>query len=296
MKPALTVAVAVSAGSLLCGCVVVDSQAHVSREEKRFTVGGAPELHLTTHDGAIEVRSGDDAGTVSVEIEKRGATKEALAEIHVDTKQDGDRIDIEVRKPAHEVIFLGIGPGTPSAKLVVTMPRKGNVVAKSGDGSILIDHVSGRLELRTGDGAVRGNEISGQITVATGDGSVTLDSIEGDVDVETGDGGVRVDGKLAVVKLHTGDGSITLRAEDGSAMKDDWSINTGDGGVTVALPAGFGAELDARSDGGSVSSELHVGSDHDGESEKRSLRGRIGSGGKTLKIRSGDGSIRVKSN
>jgi hypothetical protein len=98
------------------------------------------------------------------------------------------------------------------------------------------------------------------------------------------------------VKLHTGDGSVTLRAEDGSAMKDDWSINTGDGGVSVALPSGFGAELDARSDGGSVTSEFHVDSDQGGESEKRILRGRIGSGGKTLKIRSGDGSIRLKSN
>ena len=66
MKPTLTVAVAVSAGSLLCGCVVVDSQAHVNREEKRFTVAGAPELHLTTYDGAIEVHSADDAGTVIV--------------------------------------------------------------------------------------------------------------------------------------------------------------------------------------------------------------------------------------
>jgi hypothetical protein len=295
MKPLLTVAVAVSGGCLLCGCVVVDSQGHVNREEKRFTVGGAPDLHLTTYDGSIEVRSADDAKTVIVEIEKRGQTKEALDEIHVDAKQEGNRIDVEVRKPAHQVFYIGIGPAAPSAKLTVTMPREGNIVAKSGDGSIRVDQVRGRLELRTGDGSVHGNQLAGQITVATGDGSVTLDSTEGDLDVDTGDGSVRVDGKLAGVKLHTGDGSITLRAEDGSAMKDDWSITTGDGGVSVSLPSGFGAELDARSDGGSVSSEFHVDSDRDGDSEKRTLRGRLNSGGKTLKIRTGDGTIRLKS-
>jgi len=295
MKPALTVAVAVSAGSLLCGCVVVDSQGHITREEKHFTVAGVPELHLTTYDGAIEVRSGDDARTVIVEIEKRGPTKEGLNDVRVDTKQDGNRVDVEVRKPAHEVFFIGIGPATPSAKLIVTMPREGNIVAKSGDGSIRIDRVRGRLELRTGDGSVRGSEIAGQITVSTGDGSVTLDQTEGDLDVETGDGSVRVDGKLAVVKVHTGDGSITLRAEDGSAMKDDWSINSGDGGVVVSLPSGFGAELDAHSDGGSIRSEFHVDSDRDSDSERHTLRGRIGEGGKTLKIRTGDGTIRVKS-
>lgn len=294
MKSVLTAAAAISATFLLCGCVVVDSQGHIQREEKRFTVSGPPDLHLTTYDGAIEVRSGEDAATVVVEIEKRGPTKEALDDVHVETKQDGNRVDVEVRKPQHEVIFLGLGHMTPNAKLIVTMPREGNIVAKSGDGSIRIDRVHGRLNLRTEDGSVHGNEIAGQITVATGDGSVTLDSTDGDLDVETGDGSVRAEGKLAAVKLHTGDGSVTLRAADGSTMTDDWSINTGDGGVAVSLPSGFGAELDATSDGGSVSSEFRTDTDEDRESSKRSLRGRIGSGGKTLKIRTGDGSIRIR--
>jgi len=295
MKSGLSAAVVFSAGSLLSGCVVVDSQGHINREEKRFTVSGTPDLRLTTYDGPIEIRSGDDAKTVIVEIEKRGPTKEAVENVKVDTKQDGNRIDVEVRKPAHEVVFFGIGHINPSAKLIVTMPRDGNIIAKSGDGSIRIDRVRGRLELRTGDGSVRGSDIGGQVTVSTGDGSVTLDSTDGDLDVDTGDGSVRVEGKLTTVKLHTGDGSVTLRADSGSAMKDDWSISTGDGGVNVSVPSDFSAELDAHSSGGSVRSEFKVDSDSDDRESRRTLRGRIGSGGKTLKIRTGDGSIRIKS-
>jgi DUF4097 and DUF4098 domain-containing protein YvlB len=274
----------------------VDSQGHINREEKRFTVSGTPELHLTTYDGTIEIHSGDDAKTVIVEIEKRGPTQEALQSVRVETKQDGNRIDVEVKKPEHEVIFLGIGHMTPSAKLIVTMPREGNITAKSGDGSMRIDRVRGRLDLRTGDGSVHGTEIAGQISVSTGDGSVTLDSTEGDLDVDTGDGSVRVEGKLTGVKLHTGDGSVTLRADSGSVMKDDWSITTGDGGVNVSVPSDFSAEVDAHSSGGSVRSEFRIdkGSE-DGDGERRALRGKIGQGGKTLKIRTGDGSIRLKS-
>jgi len=300
MKSLRSAAVVLSAGALLTGCVVVDSQGHITREEKRFAVSGPPELHLTTYDGSIEIHSGDDAKTVIVEIEKRGPTREALDTVHVDTKQDGNRIDVEVRKPDHDVIFLGIGHMTPSAKLIVTMPRDGNVVAKSGDGSIRIDRVRGRIQLRTGDGSIRGSDVAGEVTASTGDGSVTLDSTEGALDVDTGDGSVRVEGTLTGVKLHTGDGSVTLRAESGSAMKDDWSITTGDGGVVVELPANFGAELDAHSSGGSIRSEFKPDSDADArdgdrESRKRTLRGKIGAGGKTLKIRTGDGSIRLKS-
>ena len=300
MKAILSAVVGLSAVTLLAGCVVVDSQGHINREEKHFTVSGTPELHLTTYDGPIEIHSGEDTKTVMVEIEKRGPTKEALDTVRVDTKQDGNRIDVEVRKPEHEVIFLGIGHMTPSAKLIVTMPREGNIFAKSGDGSIRIDRVRGRLELRTGDGSIRGNEIAGQIAVSTGDGSVTIDSAEGDLDVDTGDGSVRVEGKLAGVRLHTGDGSVTLRAESGSAMKDEWSITTGDGGVNVSLPSDFGADLDAHSSGGSIRSEFRTDNDSDDrdrdrESRRHTVRGKIGSGGKTLKIRTGDGSIRIKS-
>ena len=295
MKSVLSAAVALlAAGPLVGGCVVVDSQGHIARDEKRFTVTGPPELHLTTYDGAIEIRSGDDAKTVVVEIEKRGPTRDAVDGLQVDTKQDGNRVDVDVRKPPHEVVFFGIGHMTPTAKLIVTMPRDGNVVAKSGDGAIKLDRVRGRFELRTGDGSVRGNDVSGQIIVATGDGSVTLDSAEGDLDVDTGDGSVRVTGKLAAVKLHTGDGSVTLRADSGSAMKNDWSIETGDGGVTVYLPSDFAAELDAHTNDGSIRSDASTTKDEDGESSRRTVKTRLGAGGKTLKIRTGDGSIRLK--
>ncbi len=297
MKTVLAAAVVLSAGPLVCGCVVVDSEGHVAREEKRFTVAGTPELHLTTYDGAIEIRSGDDAKGVVVEIEKRGPTREALDDVHVDTKQDGNRIDVEVRRPQHEVVFLGIGRMTPSAKLIVTMPRDGNVSAKSGDGSIRVERIRGRLELHAGDGSIHGTDVAGQITVGTGDGSVTLDSVEGDLSVDTGDGSVRVEGKLGIVKIRTGDGSVTLHADAGSAMKDDWSISTGDGGVSVSLPPDFGADVDAHSDDGSVRSEfrLEAGSEDGDRKSRHSLRGRIGAGGKTLKIRTSDSSIRLKS-
>src|SRR5205085_2257539 len=131
MKSVLpTLALAGTLPFSLAACVVVDSQAHITREEKRFTVSGTPELRLITFDGAIEIRSGEGK-TVLVEIEKRGPTKEALDELQILSKQDGDRIEIEVKKPAHEMVVFGVGVGrtSPTAKLIVTMPREGNVYA-----------------------------------------------------------------------------------------------------------------------------------------------------------------------
>jgi Putative adhesin len=300
MKSVLpTLALATSLPFTLAGCVVVDSQGHITREEKRFTVSGTPELKLVTFDGAIEIRAGDGKSVV-VEIEKRGPTKESTEALRVEAKQDGDRIEVEVRKPAHEVVFFGVGRmSSPTAKLIVTMPRDGNVTARSGDGSIRIEHVHGRLELKTGDGSIRATDIAGQLTLSTGDGSVTLEDVGGDLDVDTGDGSVSVAGKLTTVKLHTGDGSITFRAAAGTSMKDDWSMTTGDGGIALYLPSDFGAELDAHTGDGSIRNELELKAeaddrDRDRGRDRRTLKAKLGAGGKLLRIRTGDGSIRLK--
>jgi len=293
MKSVLPVlAVAALAPFAIAGCVVVDSQGHVVREEKRFTVTGRPELKLSTFDGAIEIRTGDSK-TVVVEIEKRGSTPEALEELKIESHQDGNRIDVEVKRPRKETVLIGLGRFSATAKLIVTMPRDGNVNARSGDGSIRIEQVRGVIDLHTGDGSVRASDISGQVTIGTGDGSVTVDNVEGDLDVNTGDGSVSVAGKLGAVKLHTSDGSITFRAESGTEMKADWSIDTGDGGVALYLPSDFAAELDARTGDGTIRSEFKLDAGN-GESGRRSLRGALGAGGKILRIRTGDGSIRLK--
>jgi len=250
MKSVLRTAAALSAAGMLSGCVVVDSQAHITREEKRFDVTGAPELTLTTFDGSIQLRAGDGKAVV-VEIEKRGPTQEMIDQLRVETKQEGNRITVEVKRPAHEVVLLGIG-SSPTASLVVTMPREGNVTAKSGDGSITIEGIQGRLELRTGDGSIRGRSAGGQMTFVTGDGSVTLDGATGTLDGETGDGSVSVSGALEAAKLHTGDGSITFHADGGTRMTGDWSLTTGDGSVALYLPQDFAAELDAHTGDGSI--------------------------------------------
>ena len=292
MKSVLPILAVAALAPFAAGCVVVDSQGHIVREEKRFTVSGKPELKLSTFDGAIEIRTGD-ARTVLVEIEKRGSTPEALEELKIETRQDGNRIEVEVKRPRKEAVLIGFGRIWPTAKLIVTMPRDGNVNARSGDGSIRIEQVRGVIDLHTGDGSVRASDISGQITIGTGDGSVTVDNAEGDLDVNTGDGGVSVAGKLGALKLHTSDGSITFRADSGSTMKSDWSIDTGDGGVALYLPSDFDAELDARTGDGAIRSELKLASGS-GETGRRALRGALGAGGKLLRIRTGDGSIRLK--
>jgi DUF4097 and DUF4098 domain-containing protein YvlB len=275
-RPAKILALQLTLAAALVGsgCVDIvgaDFGRYVDREEKHFTVSGKPNVSLKTFDGSIEIRTWDKP-EVQVTIEKRGKSKSATDTIEVRAEQQGDRITIEARRPeSHGVSFRF--NDSRSAKLIVSMPASADLSAGSGDGSIDVDGVSGRIQLRSGDGSIRGRSVAGDLDVHTGDGSVTLS------------------GKLTSLRAHTGDGSVTVRAEDGSTADSDWDITTGDGSVTLTVPDGFGAELDAHTgDGGIRTQDLTV-SNVTGQISRNSLRGRLGSGGHNLRVRTGDGSI-----
>ncbi len=282
---------AVTGGS---ACVVgVDHQGYSTRVERRFVVAGVPEVRLMTFDGSIEVRSWE-RDEVLVEVDTRGPTREAVEAIVVAADQVGRRVQVEARRPARGERGLAVGLHVPtSARIVATVPRRADVFVRTGDGSIRVERVEGRIELRTGDGSVRGRGLTGRTVVDTSDGSVGLEDLDGTVDVTTGDGGVTVAGRLDLVRVETRDGSVTVRAEPGSVMTDDWDVSTGDGGIVVYVPEGFGAELDARTEDGRVVTDAGVPLAA-GRIARGALGGRLGAGGRTLRLRTGDGSIYVR--
>jgi hypothetical protein len=83
-------------------------------------------------------------------------------------------------------------------------------------------------------------------------------------------------------------------AEEGSALKSDWSISTGDGSISVELPGNIDAELDAQSNDGRVRANgFNSSISSRNDDDHGSARGTLGKGGRTLRVRSGDGSIAI---
>jgi len=273
-------------------CVNISAEQYVDREEKRFAVSGKPDVSLSTFDGSIEIRT-SDRPEVTVTVEKRSFSKEGAARIDVHTEQNGDHVVVDVRLPKENHMF-GIGWMNTSARLIVTLPAVSNVQARSGDGSIDIERVSGAIELRSGDGTIRGRQLVGDLKAHTGDGSIKLDDVSGALDVDTGDGSITVDGKLTSVRARTGDGSVTIHAASGSAAEADWTITTGDGAVVLEVPDGFSGELDAHTGDGRITMHEISLNNVTGQIGKSTVRGRLGSGGYAVRVRTGDGSITLR--
>jgi DUF4097 and DUF4098 domain-containing protein YvlB len=283
----LASAAVLALGASACS-INLSAEQWLGTEKKTFTVTGKPEISLKTFDGSIEVTSWDRP-EVGLVIERRAGSQAEGEALKVTSSQDGNRITVEAIQPERQV-QVGVHVGR-SVKFIVSVPKEADVTARSGDGSITVSDVAGRLELRSGDGSIKGTGLGGEVAANTGDGSITLEGVKGAVDVNTGDGSVHVAGAPTSLKAHTGDGSVTLDVDAGASLTKDWEITTGDGGVKIALPAGVNADLDASTgDGGISASDFGLQTSPDNRDQ---LSGKLGSGGPKLKVRTGDGSITV---
>jgi DUF4097 and DUF4098 domain-containing protein YvlB len=277
------------AGSTACS-INLNAEQYVNKEHKTFAVTGKADVELKTFDGSIEVTSWDKP-EVSITIERRADTQAEAEALKVTAEQTGNRVVVQAVKPERRdsQVQVGFSHGR-SVRFVVNVPRTTDLNATSGDGSISVSGIDGRVEARSGDGSIAATEIKGDVGLDTGDGSISADNVSGNLKINTGDGSVSVKGQPRGLVAHTGDGSVSVDVTSSSASPvADWELTTGDGGIHVTLPANFNAQVDAHTGDGGIDAN-DFGLRPTGE-DRNDLRGAIGSGGPTIRLRTGDGGI-----
>jgi hypothetical protein len=264
--------------------VLAATPARADEWTHQYSVKGKPELHVRTDDGAVRIETGT-AGTVDARVTTEG-WKIAPGEVTVTESQTGNRVDLGVKIPKGH-----FGTGKRSIEVLLRVPKESDLDVATGDGSIKAQPVSGRLDLSTGDGSITADGVQGEIRLHSGDGSIRATGLSGRLNADTGDGSMTVRGRFDLLDLKTGDGSIEAAAEAGSKVESAWSLHSGDGSITLRVPEGLGAELDAQTGDGSVS--LDKPAMVKGTIREHAVRGTLGPGGPPLKIHTGDGSIRL---
>jgi hypothetical protein len=254
----------------------------VEQEERSFQVNATPTVRIGTFDGTIRIEAWERS-EVRYTAEKRGRNQSDLERIEIEAVQNGDYIQVEARLRSRTS-----WSSYAAAHITVFVPRRANLNARTGDGRIEARDVSGEISLTTGDGHVSATNLSGNLAIRTGDGSITLMDVSGRLRAQTGDGRMQVRGRFEELEAATGDGTMEITVERGSKMATSWRLSTGDGTIQLALPDDFSAELDIRTNDGSISTELPVMiSGRIGNT----LQGRLNQGGYALTVRTGDGSI-----
>jgi hypothetical protein len=253
---------------------------------KTYTVSGRPAVHIETNDGAVRVSTWEGK-QIQAHVETTGWRIDD-AEVRIIERQSGDRIDLEARVPNS---LWSSGFASRSLRIEVRVPREADLNIHTGDGGVETDSVNGTIDIQTGDGHVSVSRAKGNIRLYTGDGQIEATGLDGQLAASTGDGRIHVDGRFDSMNLRTGDGAIDARALTGSSMSTAWSVHTGDGSVTLQLPENFQADLDAHTGDGRISMEFPI--TPSGNVRRSEVRGKLNGGGRTLTVRSGDGSIRI---
>jgi hypothetical protein len=271
---------------------------------KSFTVSGRANVRVETNDGSVRVTTGDNK-QVEFRVEYHGY--ELGKNLRIDSKQDGDRVQLTARITGRW--GFSWGNNSRGLHIEVRMPREADLQVETGDGAVQADSINGTVNIHTGDGSVKANSLNGTIDLHTNDGSITVDSLKGDIRLRTGDGSIeardldgkveadsgdghiRIVGRFDALSVKTGDGSVDTRVLNGSKMASSWTIRTGDGSVDLVLPADFQANIEATTGDGHISLGIPV--TVEGTFSKSEIRGKMNGGGQQLLIHTGDGSIRL---
>jgi hypothetical protein len=298
-----TIRTGMACAALLAAAAIAPS-ARAEDVVKSYTVTGRANVHVDTNDGSVRVTTGDNK-QVEFHVEYHGL--ELGRNLRVDSRQDGDKVELTARMTGHW--GFSWGHNSRGLHIEVRMPRDADLQVETGDGSVQADSINGTVNIHTGDGSVKANSLNGSIDLHTNDGSIAVDSLKGDIRLRTGDGSIeardldgkveadsgdghiRIVGRFDALNVKTGDGSVDTRVLPGSKMVSSWTIRTGDGSVDIVLPSDFQTNIDASTGDGHISLGIPV--TVEGTFSNSQIHGKMNGGGQPLTIHTGDGSIRL---
>lgn len=202
----------------------------------------------------------------------------AATELRVDTS--GGRIEVSGLRSRAKL--------KTSGGAIQVRDLLGDLVADTSGGGIHLTDIRGKIHAETSGGGIDGTALDGPVDAETSGGSITLDRVTGDIRAHSSGGGIRIVGAGGRVKADTSGGSIEASFGRGNARGG--SLETSGGGIAVSLDPNVSLEIDASGNSVRADVPITIG----GEISHRRLRGTLGKGGETLRLRTSGGSVRIQ--
>jgi len=263
--------------------------------------------------GTIQVRSWDknqvqiDAVKVS-EASSLDKAKENAGKVTIEVVKQGNTLRIETKYPEGR---LSRGNNlNVRVDYVVIIPDKAALRVKnvSGDidlqaigGALDIDEVSGDVKIiqalqsvdcRTVSGSIEVREAVGEVNIKAVSGRITAEAIKGSIEAETVSGSIRLRDIREAKSIRAKTISGGIECESDISPGGRYSFDALSGGITITLPAAAAFDLDAETFSGSIQTDFPV--TMSGRFSPKELRGTVGAGGATLRIKCFSGTVRLR--
>lgn len=283
--------------------------------QRTLTVTGTPTIVVMTGSGDIHVSQGTPtqvAITGKVHLSHWKRNSEVERDIQQFLKdppvhQTGNTIDIGEEEETSPYLrkYLAQGHGI-SIDYEITVPKGTDLNVKTGSGNVRVEGTYGPVRARVGSGSIEAADIQAHSRLVTGPGTIHVRRASGTLRLEASSGDIYVrESSLSDLQVGTGAGNIEinaiqghLRAEAGSGditvkgtPLTHWQLESDSGNIDVTVPPSAKFRLDARSDSGSIKTDLPL--DRIGEQSKRHIYGELNGGGPTVRIEAVSGDVVV---
>ncbi|CAN5324985.1 DUF4097 family beta strand repeat-containing protein [soil metagenome] len=246
-----------------------------------FDTPGPIDLDVTVGMGLVELIASDRADTVvevvpanprrSGDVSLAGEATVAFADGRVRVKVPkrlnlfgpGDSVDVRVNLPTGSRATVENAYGSIRARGVlgdsritaaygtVTMDTTGDLALKAPYGDVEIEEVAGDLDLVAGHAKLRIGRVGGDARVKGSHGILDFGEIAGELEARTS-GAVSVGRAGGSVSVQTAHGAIRVREARSGTIR----LENGYAEVSVGVPKGVAAWVDAASQHGVVRNEL----------------------------------------
>ena len=229
----------------------------------RVPAGSAVSVSSVSGDVRVTAYDGD---AVVVTGYKEGRDKD---QVSIEDNSSGNRVSVRDRYPQN------CRNCNVSVRFEVKIPRK---LQLRYDG---FSSVSGNVEVSGASGELNAKSVSGDVTVKDCDAAVKASSVSGNVEVGSNEGTVNANSVSGNVNVNI------ERLPEGGDMK----FNSVSGNVSVRVPGALNAEVEMSSMSGALRTDFPITIEKGEFNPRHSARGRVGEGGRQIKMNSVSGNI-----
>jgi len=251
-----------------------------------FELSPGARVEISSIRGSVKIVNADTA-TAEVRIIRTARTRADLEYHKIEVTHSGNSLVVRGIQEPEERRERNV---QVDHQVILTLPRRIDLSAKSISGSVRAGDVDGRVNVSSVSGSVIISNITGKLEVNSVSGSVEVGNAGTDVRVNSVSGNVgmgQVDGSLEVSSVSGG-----VKATLNSLSPQGIHIKSVSGSIEIGFKSDVNADFNAEGISGQVYLDV-PNVVRDSEEKSPNVRARIGAGGTPISIFSVSGNIRL---
>jgi Toastrack DUF4097 len=257
-------------------------------ETKQTVVFAAPKSQVfkVHNSNGVTRITGEDRDDVEVtahktaRAESREAAEALLEEIRLATYDMDGKLGLEVEVP-RKWNRRGI------ANLCIKVPRATEVWVLAANGRVDVEGIRGLVHAKSTNGSAKVSDVIGDVEINTTNAKVSCSGTCGKLFARSSNGKIEIDQHRGSVDASTSNGLIRVSLDD--LGEGGVQLATSNGRIVLDLPEHVDADVDIRVDNGVIRNDRELGPK--GRETNGRVAGRLGLGGKLIKLRTSNGSV-----